>query len=286
MRELLLVFFSLLSYLGKSQTAYTGLVGKYPIQLVTHIYSDGDARAIYAYDQHDTPIVINGRRTGNKLVLYEQDSKNEIQATLTFMDFDVKKPTLTGVWTDKQQTKKLSITLHRTFDLEDTGEWPVREIIQRVSTATHYFKLLVSQAEHGPRVSGVKIHEKKTDRLIQTIPLDCQLWGLENIATGDFNFDGLEDFSVFESSYAGPNTSSIYILRLPGSEKYMVSDFSGTSLEFDPDSKTIHEHNQCCAGTSHINATYKVVNNKMVLIEKRCMKYDDKKEDFVEVKCD
>src|SRR3712207_8121262 len=44
------------------------------------------------------------------------------------------------------------------------------------------------------------------------------------------SFDGLVDFSVFESSYAGPNTSSIYILAIPNSEKYVVSDFSGTSL--------------------------------------------------------
>ncbi len=285
MRIILLLFFCVLGYAAKSQTSYSGFIGIYPIQLVTNIYSDGDVRAIYAYDNFDTPITINGKKTGNKLELYERNEKNEIEATLTFANFDGKKNSITGVWTNKDLTKNLPITLNKKFDIEYAGNWPQREMLQAASTKDHYFKLLISQEEYAPRVTGVKIFEKKTDRLIQRIDLDCQLWGLENTTTGDFNFDGLEDFSVFESSYAGPNTTSIYILRMQNSENYFVSDFSGTSLDFDPQTKTIHEHNQCCAGRSHINATYKVVNNKMVLIEQTCLEYDEAKEDFVEKKC-
>ncbi|MEJ6600880.1 MAG: hypothetical protein QNL36_12275, partial [Crocinitomicaceae bacterium] len=62
--------------------------------------------------------------------------------------------------------------------------------------------------------------------------------------------------------------------------------FSGTSLEFDYDSKLIYEHNQCCAGRGHMNATYEVVNSKMVLIEKKCSEYDDETEDFIETECE
>jgi hypothetical protein len=35
-----------------------------------------------------------------------------------------------------------------------------------------------------------------------------------------------------------------------------------------------------------MNATFKVVNNKMVLIEKKCLEYDDEKEDFIETECE
>ena len=73
------------------------------------------------------------------------------------------------------------------------------------------------------------------------------------------------------------STSSIYILRNPNSDQHTKSDFSGTSLEFDYDSKLIYEHNQCCAGRSHMNVTYKVVNNQMVLIEKKCLELSKKK---------
>jgi hypothetical protein len=35
-----------------------------------------------------------------------------------------------------------------------------------------------------------------------------------------------------------------------------------------------------------MNATYKVVNNEMVLVEKKCLEYDDEKEDYIETDCD
>jgi hypothetical protein len=286
MKRALLLLFSLLSFCSQAQTSYSGSIDKYPIQLVTYLYSDGDAQAIYAYDKFDTPIRINGKRTGNRLELYERNELNQVSATLRFDNFNPKSPSLTGTWTNKDLSKKLTITLTRQFDVDQSADFAQKEIIQAVSTPMHYFKLLITKSQGEARVTGVKVLEKKTDRLIQQIPLDCQLMGLDNVSIGDFNFDGLEDFSVFESSYAGPNTSSIYILRLPGSEKYVVSDFTGTSLEFDTASKTIHEHNQCCAGRSHVNATYKVVNNKMVLVKRTCLEYDEKKDDFVEVKCE
>src|SRR5690606_29636121 len=134
-------------------------------------------------------------------------------------------------------------------------------------------------------VKGVRIYEKNTDRLIQDLELDCQFWGLDNISVFDYNFDGMGDFSVFERSYAGPNTSRLYILRDPNSEKYLISEISGTSLEFDIEKKLIYEHNQCCAGSSHMNATYKLNDNKMVLIERRCVEFDNVTEDFVETDC-
>mgnify|MGYP006915287135 FL=1 len=130
----------------------------------------------------------------------------------------------------------------------------------------------------------MKIFEKKTDRLIQQIHMDCQLVGLDNISTDDYNFDGLPDFAVFESSYAGPNTSSLYFLYNPVTKKFFNSEFSGTSLEFDKDKKCVYEHNQCCAGTSHTTAVYKVVNNKMVLVEQHCYIWSEKKQDLVERK--
>lgn len=273
----------------QAQSSYAGYIDKYPIQLVTQIYSDGDARAVYAYDKFDTPIIIDGRQNGQRLQFFEKDSRGNTQAKFVFKSFSQTSNKIVGEWINADSTKQFKVTLTKQFDLDndDPTTWN-RELLQPESTPSHYFKLQISKDDQGndARVTGVNVLEKKTDRLIQNIELDCQLWGLDNISVGDYNFDGLTDFSVFEASYAGPNTSRVYILKIPDSEKYFISEFSGTSLEFDPVSKQISETNQCCAGRSIMKATYKVVNNKMVLIKSECLEYDEEKGEHIKVQCD
>jgi len=278
------------SYSLFSQTSYSGIIDKYPIELDTYIYSDGDARAIYSYTNIDEPIIINGRLKQKQLTLFENDKDGKNRATLTFDNFDEKGKELIGFWTDLKSGKQLSIKLTKMFDIEygDSIEWTNRELLQSASLKDKYFKVITSKEKGNfyAKVTGVKILEKKTDKLIQQIKLDCELLGLQSISIGDYNFDGIYEFSVFESSYAGPNTSSLYFLYNPGTNKYFESGFRGASLEFDNEAKRIYEHNQCCAGKSHINAEYKVVNNKMILIKQTCLEYDEKKDDFIEVRCE
>ena len=275
---------------GMGQSSYSGFLGKSPITLVTYHYSDGVSRAFYVYDKYDTPIIINGNLNEQELQLFERNPKGEILASLNFLNFKKEDKSITGKWINTDSTKSYEISLKKDFDINygDNVEWQPKELLQSNSTKNHYFKTIITKVKgrfYG-RVSGVKIFEKRTDRLIQTIKLDCQLFGIDNVNVNDYNFDDIQDFSVFEASYAGPNTSRVYILKDSNSEKYFVSDFNGTSLDFDKDSKLIYEHNQCCAGRGHMNATYKVVNNKMVLIKQTCLKYDEEKEDYIETKCD
>lgn len=287
-RTIYILTFFLAAFDLFSQTSYTGFIDKYPIELVTDIYSDGDARAIYAYSNFDEPIVINGRLHKTVLTLFEKDKKGNAKATLTFPDFNESNTQIKGTWTDLVTGKQLDIVLTKTFDIDygDSIEWKGREILQPVSSGDKYFKLIVSKSKGDfyPIVTGVKILQKRTDKLIQQLELECQLWGLENISVGDYNFDGVSDFSVFESSYAGPNTSSIYFLYDKNKGKYFDSGFSGTSLEFDKKTKRIYERNSCCAGTIVTIAEYKVVNNKMVLVKEHCYKWDEKKQELVERK--
>lgn len=271
-----------------AQTTYIGFIDKYPIELLTNIYSDGDARAIYSYTNFDEPIIINGNLKNGKLIFFEKDKNNKNTATLQFDNFNSKEANLQGVWTDLKTQKKLIITLNKSFDIE-YGEdilWEDREIIQPVSLGNKYLKLVISKTKEDfySKVTAVKIYEKKTDKLLQKINLECQLRGLNNISVDDYNFDGINDFSVFESSYAGPNTSSIYFLYDTKTKQYFESDFSGVSLEFDKKTKKIFERNQCCAGSTVTTAEYKVVNNQMILLKQRCFKWDEKTQDLVERK--
>ena len=103
------------------------------------------------------------------------------------------------------------------------------EFIQGDALPDRYFKVAVK----GDRAVAVKVFEKKTDRLLQTIDVDTQQRGADGVSVGDYNFDGVQDFSIFESSYAGPNTSSLYYLYDPAKKHFFNSGWEGTSFEFD-----------------------------------------------------
>lgn len=170
------------------------------------------------------------------------------------------------------------------FYLKAEDEVVPREVLQDETTDDHYFKLLVDKrdGEYYERVYRVDIYDKNTNALTQQIDVDCRYWGAGSLMVFDYNFDGVDDFSIFEDSYAGPNTSRLYILRNPETNSYFVSDISGVSLEFDSSTKTIFERNQCCAGSIVTTATYKIENNEMVLIEEHCFRWDEEKNDLVE----
>ncbi len=269
-----------------AQCTYIGTLGKHPVELLLDNISGDNARAIYTYTNFDEPIVLNGSLKQGVLVLEERDAREHIRAKLLFDNYNRESNKLQGVWKDEQSGNVLQVVLNKKHDLNTAEAYAYKEILQPYSLKKHYFKLLVSKAEneYSARVVGVKIIEKRTDKLLQKINLDAQMWGLDNLQVGDYNFDGLQDFSIFEQSYAGPNTSSKYFLYNPKTKLFFDSGFTGTSLEFDSKTKRIHEHNQCCAGTSVTTAEYKVVNNKMQLLKQECFKWDDAKQTLVKRK--
>lgn len=283
----LLLFLSSLN--GIAQISYSGFIGKQPITFVSFNYSDDDTRAFYVYNTFDSPIKINGKLNHKNLELFERNLKGEITASLIFTNYNENDIKLNGIWKCKNETKSYKIVLKKDFEIEkgDAVFWEKpKELLQINSTEKYYFKTVINKevGHYYARVSAVKVFEKITDKLFQTIKLDCELLDFNNVTVDDYNFDGLADFSVFESFYAGPNTSSIYILKKPG-EDYFISDIKGVSLEFDKELKLIYEHNQSRAGYSHSNSTYKLVDNKMILIKEKCIEFDKEKDDFIDVKC-
>lgn len=267
---LIIIFTSINSF---CQANYSGFIDKYPIELVTHVYSDTDVHGIYVYTAFDEPIVLQGAVDKGTLFLFEKDKKGTKSASLSFDKFDSQNEKLEGIWTNLITKKQLKIILTKNNESENG-------IIQPVTTKDNYFRIVTDFST----VTQVRIFQKKTDKLLQKIDVACQFWGLNNISTGDYNFDGITDFSIFESSYAGPNTSSLYFLYNPKTKKYFDSGFLGVSLEFDSKTKRIIERNQCCAGSIVTTATYKVVKNKMILEKEKCYKWDEKKQALTERK--
>lgn len=216
MKQSIQIILLLISLNLFGQTVYSGFIETSSVEWVTQIYSDGVAQAVYVYSDYDKPVLIEGNYNQKDLIFTEKDTKGNDKAILIFEDFDLKNNQIEGVWKNLKTKEVLKINLTKDFDIDygDNVEWVNREIIQRASLKNQYFKVVISKKKgvFYPWVTGVKIFEKETDQLIQQIDLDCDFRGLESISIGDYNFDGLEDFSVFESFYAGPNTSSLYFL--------------------------------------------------------------------------
>ncbi len=273
-----------------AQISYTGYIDKYPVEFVIDRCIEGKIRAFYVYTKFDDPIKIEGTLKNELLTLNEKDSLGKNVATLVFKNVKSTNAHLEGIWKDLKTKKALNITLTKSFDV-DNGEDMIlqkKELLQGYALKDKYFKLVVGKpkADLNMQVIGLKIFEKKTDKLLQYIDLGCQLWGFENITIDDYNFDGIMDFSTCTQTYAGPNTSATYFLYDSKTGKYFKSSFEGISLEFDQNKKRIYERNQCCAGRSVMNAEYKVVNNKMVLIKKTCLELNEKTDKYKIVKCE
>lgn len=290
MRSLLFTLALLLSISGFSKTTiFTGQIDQYPITLIINDYYDGIIHGIYVYDKYDTPIILEGKVDGTSLVLDEKDEAGNFTATLQFSDYKAAAKTLTGQWTSLKAGKKRKIALQKSleFDAYDEAGFESQELLQAATTDKQYFKLVLKkEKEEAARVVGVKVFEKQTDQMLQAFEVDCTFMGIESISIGDYNFDGQKDFAVFEESYSGPNTSSLYFLKEANKNSFLKSDYEGISLTFDPESKIITEYNQCCGGKFHMEATYNVVDNQMVLIKRVCMEYDEALDDFVEKECE
>ncbi|MFD1605672.1 XAC2610-related protein [Flavobacterium artemisiae] len=289
MKQKITLLFFLVTTLLSAQISYKGFIYKYPIELVADIYSEESGSAVYAYSNFDTPIFLSAKLVGKNLVLAEKDKNNKISGKFILQNYNPKNKELNGTWKDINSGKELIVSLTKEFDLQDENNavWSNREILQTTSLKDKYFKLVLSREKdrYQASVVCVKIFEKKTDKLIQKFDVECQLLGIGNISIDDYNFDGIPDFSVYEGGTAGPDSTSLYFLYDPKTGKYFESSFSGSSLEFDSKTKIISEHNQCCAGRKVMTAEYKVVNNKMVLLKRTCVEFDDKTGKMKKVKC-
>jgi len=274
---------------AQAQMVFSGTVGKAPIELVLDDNDPGDgATGIYVYSKHNTPITLSGALTNGTLVLTEKGDDGKPAATFTVPGFDTRTEKYTGTWKSLSTGREYPLALVRRYLVAETTEKNLgkRELLQAATLPQIYFRVVLGKAaEQGALgVTAVKLLDKKTDRLLQEIKVACQLQGVNNVSVGDFNFDGQPDFAVFESSYAGPNTSSLYFLYDPRTNQYVDSGFKGTSLEFDAKKKRITERNSCCGGSSVSTAEYRVADNKMVLVARHCYKWDDKRKQLVERK--
>jgi hypothetical protein len=256
---------------AQGQTSYVGTVGNAAIELAVNDTAEGLLSGVYCYPKFGAPIALGGQLKRGVLTLTEKDARGKASATLTIPSFSAGASQLAGTWRSLATGKTLPVALTAASSTE---------LLQVAALKDSYFKLVL--AGEASQVVAVKILAKKTNQLVQQLAVDCQSQGIHSVEVGDYNFDGLPDFSIFESSYAGPNTSSLYYLYDPAKRRFVNSGYEGTSLEFDEKAKRVYERNSCCAGTSVTSAEYKVVRNRLVLVAHHCLRWDEKKQALVE----
>lgn len=261
--------------MARGQASYVGTVGGSPVELAVDDPAEGPLEGVYFYPRFGTPIGLSGQLKRGVLTLTEKDARGKPAATFTIPAFGVGASRLAGTWRSLATGKSLPVALAATNS---------QELLQAAALQDRYFKLVLDGQPGSSRVVAVQVLAKQTNRLVQQLAVDCEARGVHSLEVGDYNFDGLPDFSLFESSYAGPNTSSLYFLYDPASRQFVNSGYAGVSLEFDAKKKRVYERNSCCAGTSVTTAEYKVVKNKLVAVAQHCYRWDEKKQALVERK--
>ncbi len=273
MKKLSNLIFCFITINTFAQVNYKGFIDKFPVELFAEINSGNDTNAVYVYSNFDEPINLTGNFEKGTVTFFEKDKKGNKTASLIFPNYNPENKTLNGTWTNLKTKKELAINLSKNVENNDG-------IIQKTSIGDKYFRIFTdNESTH-----EIRIYQKKTDKLIQKFQVECRFSGINSIDIGDFNFDGLPDFSIFETSYAGPNTSSLYFLYNPKTKKFIESGFTGVSLEFDSKTKRITETNSCCAGSSVVISEYKVIKNKMILTKEKCLKWSEERQELVERK--
>jgi len=265
---------------------YSGFIGNLAIELTLDSYSEGKTQGVYSFKKNDNQVELLGEIYGGDLILSNSDTIEKRTEQFIIPSISLNKKSVTGIWKDLKSGKEFKIQLTKTsqFDLYDETTFSSLEFMQAKSSEDHYFRLILTKKKtEDVKVIGVKVYQKVSDSLINSFSIESEFIGLNNISVDDFNFDGKLDFSVFEASYIGRNTSSIYFLKT-NSNNYFKSDFRGVSLQFDSKKELITEHNS--SNSSFQNKIYSIKDNKMIFLREECFTYDLGYEKFVPVNCD
>ena len=235
---------------------YAGTLGGQAISLSL---TKGNYQAAYFYDKFRTPIALHQKQDAGSKMIYVETQSGKPIAEFHLND---RNNDLQGFWLSLKTGKKLEVSLSERND--------ERGVIQSASFQNEYVRIKCDESD-----KTVNIIDKATDNVRHTIQTGGQCRD-DELDVYDYNFDGNPDFSVFESSYAGPNTSRLYYLYDPKTRDYApTEELSLTSLEFDAKSKTITSTNQCCAGSRILVETYRWAGTKLKRTSAICYVLDD-----------
>lgn len=268
------LFLSLVIYI----TSYATIIYKGDINgsKVSLFLDDYDKTGVYIYNKYKVPIPLEIEKNKEKLILKSNDE------IFYFENYDKKKEKIRGKW--KKGDKELLVNLEKRLDTDfSLGADKIIEIPMFHSTKNEYFWVKINKDEEGywsrAFVEEIMIYDKKTRKLLQKIDIKDEEFnnfiGIKSLDIGDYNFDGVIDFSIFGSFFVGPNTISNYFLKNKKNGKYeLAGSYSYTSLSFDEKEKKVYSENRDGVGQYHM-ITFIVEGNTLIPIEKNSLEIRD-----------
>ncbi|MDR2100184.1 MAG: hypothetical protein LBP40_05100, partial [Campylobacteraceae bacterium] len=169
------------------------------------------------------------------------------------------------------------------FDYAGAMEW--FRTIHRIKEMKDYYIGLTyaTDSEFGKQEGSLRIFKKPSNENILTITSNAENSDIfdevfsyceseDCLRVGDYNFDGIEDFSLFRGYDRQGGEERTYFLYDPKKKEFVLSEIGGYGLEFDAKTKTIKaSHSEAVGyGSADVYTTYKVVNNKMEKIKEEC----------------
>lgn len=183
-----------------------------------------------------------------------------------FETYNEKVDKIQGKW--KNGNKVLVVNLEKELDTFGLKEDIMIEIPMFYSTKNEYFWIKVRMGDLYPTSEEILIYDKQTGKLLQTIDMRfgewCTFIGVTSIEIDDYNFDGILDFSLFGSSFSGPNTISNYFLK-NNNEYELAPLYYKTSLSFDKEKKKVYSENVSGGGRYMSRVTFTVKGSKELI---------------------
>ena len=154
----------------------------------------------------------------------------------------------------------------------ENEEWHCK-ITDEIESGNYILQLVSSKekSDYDNQWLCVQVLDKTTRLLVQEMELEYGGRG-DSFDIDDYNFDGYEDFSLYGGCGTLDNFYSFYFLFDPETKTFFESDFSGTNMFFCSSTKTITSSNRCCGGSAKKEDMYKLIDNRMVLIEQQCLR--------------
>lgn len=267
------LFLSLMIYITSyATTIYKGDINGSKISLFLD-----DREGVYIYNKHKIPIPLEIGKDKEKLILKSNDE------IFYFENYDKKKEKIRGKW--KKGDKELVVNLEKRLDTDfSLGGDKIIAIPMFHSTKNEYFWVKINKDEKSSWsrafVEEILIYDKKTRKLLQKIDIKDEelstFIGINSLDVGDYNFDGVIDFSIFGSFFAGPNTISNYFLKNKKNGKYELAEsYSYTSLSFDEKEKKVYSESSSGAGKYRNTITFIIKENILVPTERFSLEISD-----------
>jgi len=266
-----------------AQIIYSGIIENHRVNLVV---SDKFDKAYFTFDKIEKPIFVYGRCVSKMLLLNGTLDSLKQNVSIYSSNFDSLSANL-NVSIEFGTIQKFKGNLKKEFNIRELKESTQYELLESKTTNSNYFKLLLLKENNEIQLKRINVFDKKSDKLLQSIDMNYS-FSQNNLEVFDYNFDGIEDFSLVERISIS-DTCRVYFFKISQTNQYFKSEISGCSLKFNSDLKTIEKFEGIPKNDSIVvfeTTTFILKNNNLFQVDKKCQEFNGHKGEYINIKCE